>query len=234
MDAFSSSTLSTLPSHIPLLSQTKKPPLSLPSSSLSQRKTSLSSSSQRKTSSSSSSARTMIVNTINNLFNNLMMINSNYKLQPSLDPKRALSNNFAPVDELPPTQCQSLIISSMVMACCTALESHKAKPPSVAAVSKLTKYTIENTANLTSINNGFGLTNASLSFLGDHLFAICEGDLPYAVRLTSNGDTETLGRHDFDEKSGMNMTAHPKKDPATDETFAFRYGPIPPFVTLLL
>ncbi|KAH9676028.1 putative carotenoid cleavage dioxygenase 4 [Citrus sinensis] len=230
MDAFSSSTLSTLPSHIPLLSQTKKPPLSLPSSSLSQRKTSLSSSSQRKTSSSSSSARTMIVNTINNLFNNLMMINSNYKLQPSLDPKRALSNNFAPVDELPPTQCQSLIISSMVMACCTALESHKAKPPSVAAVSKLTKYTIENTVGQPSINNGFGLTNASLSFLGDHLFAICEGDLPYAVRLTSNGDTETLGRHDFDEKSGMNMTAHPKKDPATDETFAFRYGRHPLFM----
>lgn len=67
--------------------------------------------------------------------------------------------------------------------------------------------------------------------MGDHLFAICEGDLPYAVCLTSNGDTETLGHHDFDEKLGMNMTAHPKKDPATDETFAFRNGPIPPFVT---
>lgn len=93
----------------------KKPPLSLPSSSSSQRKTSLSSSSQRKTSSSSSSARTMIVNTINNLFNNLMMINSNYKLQPSLDPKRALSNNFAPVDELPPTQCQ--VIQGSLPSC---------------------------------------------------------------------------------------------------------------------
>ncbi|KAL9427522.1 hypothetical protein AB3S75_029666 [Citrus x aurantiifolia] len=115
MDAFSSSTLSTLPSQIPLLSQTKKPPLSLPSSSSSQRKTSLSSSSQRKTSSSSSSARTMIVNTINNLFNNLMMINSNYKLQPSLDPKRALSNNFAPVDEVPPTQCQ--VIQGSLPSC---------------------------------------------------------------------------------------------------------------------
>ena len=115
MDSFSSSTLSTLPSQIPLLSQTKKPPLSLPSSSSSQRKTSLSSSSQRKTSSSSSSARTMKVNTINNLFNNLMMINSNYKLQPSLDPKRALSNNFAPVDELPPTQCQ--VIQGSLPSC---------------------------------------------------------------------------------------------------------------------
>ncbi|KDO72273.1 hypothetical protein CISIN_1g044992mg [Citrus sinensis] len=82
-----------------------------------------------------------------------------------------------------------------------------------------------------SINSGFGLANTSLAFLGNRLLALYEGDLPYAVRLTSNGDIETLGRCDLDGKLVMNMTAHPKKDPETGEMFAFRYSPMPPFVT---
>ena len=32
----------------------------------------------------------------------------------------------------------------------------------------------------------------------------------------------------------MSMTAHPKVDPDTGEAFAFRYGPIPPFLTYFL
>nr|BAM34602.1 carotenoid cleavage dioxygenase [Lilium brownii var. viridulum] len=80
---------------------------------------------------------------------------------------------------------------------------------------------------------GVGLANTSLSFFGGRLFALGESDLPYYVHLsTNNGDISTLGRHDFDKKLVMGMTAHPKKDPVTGELFAFRYGPVPPFVTL--
>lgn len=79
--------------------------------------------------------------------------------------------------------------------------------------------------------NGIGNANTSLAFFGDRLYALGESDLPYAVRVTSDGDIETLGRKDFDGKLFMSMTAHPKIDPDTGETFAFRYGPVPPFLT---
>ncbi|KAG7546939.1 Carotenoid oxygenase [Arabidopsis suecica] len=79
--------------------------------------------------------------------------------------------------------------------------------------------------------NGIGLANTSLAFFCNRLFALGESDLPYAVRLTEYGDIETIGRYDFDGKLAMSMTAHPKTDPITGETFAFRYGPVPPFLT---
>ncbi|CAE6187746.1 unnamed protein product [Arabidopsis arenosa] len=79
--------------------------------------------------------------------------------------------------------------------------------------------------------NGIGLANTSLAYFCNRLFALGESDLPYAVRLTDNGDIETIGRYDFDGKLAMSMTAHPKTDPITGETFAFRYGPVPPFLT---
>lgn len=78
---------------------------------------------------------------------------------------------------------------------------------------------------------GIGLANTSLALFGNRLYALAESDLPYAVRLTSNGDIETLDRHDFNGKLLANMTAHPKVDPETGEAFAFRYGPIRPFLT---
>nr|UOL49148.1 carotenoid cleavage dioxygenase 4 [Chelidonium majus] len=79
--------------------------------------------------------------------------------------------------------------------------------------------------------NGIGLANTSLAFFGDKLFALGESDLPYEIKLTPDGEIVTLGRHDFDGKLFMSMTAHPKVDPSTGEAFAFRYGPIPPFLT---
>ncbi|KAM1097201.1 hypothetical protein ACFX13_014949 [Malus domestica] len=79
--------------------------------------------------------------------------------------------------------------------------------------------------------NGFGVANTSLALFGNRLYALCESDLPYAMRLTSNGDIQTLGRHDFDQKLSTSMTAHPKTDPETGETFAFRYSPVFPYLT---
>ncbi|KAL3738496.1 hypothetical protein ACJRO7_019946 [Eucalyptus globulus] len=79
--------------------------------------------------------------------------------------------------------------------------------------------------------NGIGLANTSLAFFGNRLYALGESDLPYAVRVTPDGDVETVGREDFDGNLFMSMTAHPKIDPETGEAFAFRYGPVPPFLT---
>jgi 9-cis-epoxycarotenoid dioxygenase len=80
-------------------------------------------------------------------------------------------------------------------------------------------------------SNGIGLANTSLAFFGNKLYALGESDLPYAVKVTEDGDVVTLGRRDFDGKLFVSMTAHPKIDGETGETFAFRYGPIRPFLT---
>ncbi|KAK8537822.1 hypothetical protein V6N13_096375 [Hibiscus sabdariffa] len=78
---------------------------------------------------------------------------------------------------------------------------------------------------------GTGHANTSLALFGNRLYALGESDLPYAVRLMPDGDIETLGRHDFDGTLLANMTAHPKVDPESGEAFAFRYGPVRPFLT---
>ncbi|KAK6158543.1 hypothetical protein DH2020_005857 [Rehmannia glutinosa] len=81
------------------------------------------------------------------------------------------------------------------------------------------------------LTNGFGQANTSLGLFCGKLFALCESDLPYAVKLTPDGNIITLGRHNFDDKSLSNMTAHPKIDPQTGEVFAFSYNIMRPFLT---
>ncbi|XP_031503149.1 zeaxanthin 7,8(7',8')-cleavage dioxygenase, chromoplastic-like [Nymphaea colorata] len=78
--------------------------------------------------------------------------------------------------------------------------------------------------------NGMGLANTGLSFMNNTLMALAESDLPYTVQLMPDGDIVTVGRWDFAGKLTMGMTSHPKVDPVTGEVFAFRYGPIPPFL----
>ncbi|XP_057477884.1 probable carotenoid cleavage dioxygenase 4, chloroplastic [Actinidia eriantha] len=78
---------------------------------------------------------------------------------------------------------------------------------------------------------GIGLANTSLALIGNNLYALGESDLPYAVKISDDGDLVTEGRCDFGGKLFVSMTAHPKTDPDTGELFAFRYGPIPPFLT---
>ncbi|XP_031501656.1 zeaxanthin 7,8(7',8')-cleavage dioxygenase, chromoplastic-like [Nymphaea colorata] len=78
--------------------------------------------------------------------------------------------------------------------------------------------------------NGVGLANTALAFMNNTIMALWELDLPYAMHLTPDGDVETVGRWDFGGELRMGITAHPKVDPVTGEVFAFRYGPIPPFL----
>ncbi|KAI8547873.1 hypothetical protein RHMOL_Rhmol07G0229000 [Rhododendron molle] len=82
-----------------------------------------------------------------------------------------------------------------------------------------------------SLTKGFGLANTSLKFFCNTLFAMVETDLPYRIRITEEGDIKTIGRHDFDGKAPVNMTAHPKMDEETGEVFAFRCFPVVPYLT---
>ncbi|KAJ7944000.1 putative 9-cis-epoxycarotenoid dioxygenase [Quillaja saponaria] len=209
-------------------------------------------------------------------------------LRPSVDPRHVLSQNFAPVDELPPTECE--IIQGSLPPCLDgayirngpnpqflprgpyhlfdgdgmlhSIRISQGKATFCSRYVKTYKYNIEHDAGYPLLPNvfsgfnglvpsaargalsaarvftgqynpanGIGLANTSLALIGNRLYALGESDLPYTIKLTSNGDIETLGRDDFDGKLFMSMTAHPKIDPDTGETFAFRYGPMPPFLT---
>ncbi|KAI4314622.1 hypothetical protein L6164_027510 [Bauhinia variegata] len=226
----------------------------------------------------------LIFNAFDNIINNFI----DPPVKSSVDPRKVLSQNFAPVDELPPTECE--VIEGSLPPCLDgayirngpnphflprgpyhlfdgdgmlhSIRISQGKATLCSRYVKTYKYNIENEAgyplipsvfsgfnglvacaargSLTAARvltgqcnpiNGIGLANTSLALIGNRLFALGESDLPYMVKLTSNGDIQTLGRHDFDGKLAISMTAHPKIDPETGEAFAFRYGPVPPFLT---
>nr|APU54675.1 carotenoid cleavage dioxygenase [Buddleja davidii] len=225
-----------------------------------------------------------ILNTFDNFINSFI----DPPIKPSLDPRYVLSDNFAPVDELPPTQCdvvEGSLPPSLDGAYIRngpnpqflprgpyhlfdgdgmlhALKISKGKATLCSRYVKTYKYKVENEKGFPVIPNvfsgfngvtasaargaltaarvlsgqfnpinGIGLANTSLALISGRLYALGESDLPYSIKLDSNGEIETLGRHDFDGKLTMSMTAHPKTDFQTGETFAFRYGPMPPFLT---
>ncbi|GMJ00203.1 carotenoid cleavage dioxygenase 4, nine-cis-epoxycarotenoid dioxygenase 4 [Hibiscus trionum] len=210
-------------------------------------------------------------------------------LRPALDPRLVLSGNFAPVNELPPTECE--VIQGALPSCLDgayirngpnpqyfprgsyhlfdgdgmlhSLRISQGRATLCSRYVKTYKYTTERKLGSSIVPNlfssfsslpvciarcalcaariimghydpakGIGHANTSLALFSNRLYALCEYDLPYNVRLTSDGDIETLGRHDFDGTLlAANMTAHPKVDPDSGEAFAFRYGPIRPFLT---
>ncbi|XVF13758.1 hypothetical protein REPUB_Repub08aG0235200 [Reevesia pubescens] len=227
---------------------------------------------------------TVILNTFDDIINNFI----DPPIRPSVDPRYVLSHNFAPVDELPPTQCE--VIQGSLPPCLDgayirngpnpqylprgpyhlfdgdsmlhSIRISKGKATFCSRYVKTYKYSIEKETGspvfpkvfsgfngltaaatrgaLTAARvltgeynpaNGIGLANTSLALFGNRLYALGESDLPYSIRLTSNWDIETLGRIDFDGKLVMSMTAHPKIDADTGEAFAFRYGPMPPYLT---
>nr|WQF66837.1 carotenoid cleavage dioxygenase CCD4.1 [Verbascum giganteum] len=214
-------------------------------------------------------------------------------LEPSNDPKHILVDNFAPVDELPPTACEvvkgslpssldgiyirngpnppiiprgpyhlfdgdgmlhSIRISQGKATFCSryvktykySVERKIGYPvfvspfstfnngfsASMARVIVLTIARVLLTGCLDPRPNGFGTANTSLALFGGHLFALCESDLPYAIKVSSDGDISTLHRHDFYTGDPLlRMTAHPKVDHETGQVFAFRSNISSPYLT---
>ncbi|XP_010275132.1 PREDICTED: probable carotenoid cleavage dioxygenase 4, chloroplastic [Nelumbo nucifera] len=226
--------------------------------------------------------------TIFNAFDDIINNFIDPPLRPSVDPKYVLADNFAPVDELPPTDCP--VIEGKLPPCLNGVYIRNGPNPQYlprgpyhlfdgdgmlhslrfsggratfcSRYVKTYKYNVERqlghpvlpnvfsgfhgltatvargavsagrilTGQYNPIN-GIGLSNTSLAFFGNRLFALGESDIPYQVRLTPEGDIQTIGRWDSDGKLSMSMTAHPKIDADTGEAFAFRYAPVPPFLT---
>ncbi|CAA0806429.1 Probable carotenoid cleavage dioxygenase 4-chloroplastic [Striga hermonthica] len=83
------------------------------------------------------------------------------------------------------------------------------------------------------VGNGYGTANTSVAVIGGKLYALGENDLPYEIKVSPDGDITTIGRHDFHGGPDFpSMTAHPKTDPSTGETFAIRYNITQPRLTI--
>eukprot|EP00850_Spirogloea_muscicola_P010145 SM000058S18575 [mRNA] locus=s58:606749:609031:+ [translate_table: standard] len=62
-----------------------------------------------------------------------------------------------------------------------------------------------------------GAANTALVYHNNTLYALHEGDKPYALRVLADGELETLGREDYDGQLADSFTAHPKLDPDTEK-----------------
>ncbi|XVF05053.1 hypothetical protein REPUB_Repub05bG0137900 [Reevesia pubescens] len=213
-------------------------------------------------------SRNLLLNTLNTI---------DPPLDPSTDPKHVFAGNFAPVNELDPTDCQ--IIEGELPLCLNGVYIRNGPNPQLqprralhlfdgdgmlhslrlsngnatycSRYVKTYKYMLEQDAGFPIIPNffsgfyglvdvfrflkdigkvltghidlmkGFGVANTSIAFFSNKLLALSDSDLPYLINITQSGDIETLGRWEFSKKLLANMTAHPKVDIDTKETFAF-------------
>nr|BDB95543.1 Carotenoid cleavage dioxygenase [Vector pRK-HIEBIYZ-FhCCD2]BDB95558.1 Carotenoid cleavage dioxygenase [Vector pRK-HIEBIYZ-FhCCD2-ALD8] len=82
------------------------------------------------------------------------------------------------------------------------------------------------------VSYGTGTGNTALVYHNGLLLALSEEDKPYVVKVLEDGDLQTLGMLDYDNKLSHPLTAHPKIDPSTGEMFTFGYSLIsPPYLT---
>ncbi|MCO5578697.1 hypothetical protein L7F22_032542 [Adiantum nelumboides] len=81
------------------------------------------------------------------------------------------------------------------------------------------------------LTQGTGTGNTAMTYHNGKLLALHEGDKPYAIRVLEDGDLQTLGFLDYENRLTHPFTAHPKLDPVTGELFTFGYQFEPPYCT---
>ncbi|KAH0449067.1 hypothetical protein IEQ34_022867 [Dendrobium chrysotoxum] len=181
-------------------------------------------------------------------------------LRSSVDPRHVLSDNWAPVNELPPTTCP--VIRGAIPACLRG-GAYIRNGPNPQYLPRGPHHLFDGDGMLNALllpRNGDGTAPATLCsryvrtykyllerdaggpvlpnvFSGFHGVAGIARGAVVAARILTGQMNPTAGvglantSLAFFGKLSMGMTAHPKKDPVTRELFAFRYGPVPPFLT---
>ncbi|XP_021280006.1 carotenoid 9,10(9',10')-cleavage dioxygenase 1 [Herrania umbratica] len=86
-------------------------------------------------------------------------------------------------------------------------------------------------AKVLDLSYGYGTANTALIYHHGKLLALQEADKPYVLKVFEDGDLQTLGMLDYDQRLAHSFTAHPKVDPVTGEMFTFGYSHEPPYIT---
>ncbi|CAN6906222.1 unnamed protein product [Brassica oleracea] len=68
---------------------------------------------------------------------------------------------------------------------------------------------------------GNGTANTSLIYHHGKLLALQETDKPYVIKVLEDGDLQTLGMTEYDQRLTHSFTAHPKVDPVTGKSSIF-------------